>query len=107
MTSRADKKTTYARTQQLATAVLRPVIRIFGRALHEQPEGFVVDPFMGTGSTAMAAHQLGCGFFGWDRDATVVLLATTKVKKILKRLISEKILVMYLKKLVGLSGHIL
>jgi hypothetical protein len=75
---RAEKTTTYMRTQQLATAVLRPLIRMFGRALKEQQPIVVVDPFMGTGSTALAARQLGCGFIGWDRDPTIVHLATSK-----------------------------
>ena len=36
VTTKIGKKATYVRTQQLATAVLRPLIRIFGRALNEQ-----------------------------------------------------------------------
>ena len=82
VTVKVDKKRTYVRTQQLPTAVIRPLIRIFGRAIKEQDEVFVVDPFMGTGSTAVAAHQLGCGFFGWDRDKTVVIHANSKFRQL-------------------------
>ena len=81
---KVEKKATYVRTQQLATAVVRPLIRIFGRALHEQPQVCVVDPFMGTGSTAMAAHQLGCSFVGWDRDPVVVSLANKKFNSVIQ-----------------------
>ena len=82
VTVKVDKKRTYVRTQQLPTAVIRPLIRIFGRAIKEQDEVFVVDPFMGTGSIAVAAHQLGCGFFGWDRDASVVIHANSKFRQL-------------------------
>ena len=83
---KVDKKAaaTYVRTQQLATAVIRPIIRIFGRALHEQPQVCIIDPFMGTGSTAMAAHQLGCSFIGWDRDPVVVGLANKKFQALVQ-----------------------
>jgi predicted RNA methylase len=87
VTSKVNAKATYVRTQQLATAVIRPVIRIFGRALHEQASVCVIDPFMGTGSTAVAAHQLGCSFMGWDRDRVVVTLANTKFKQLVQVLL--------------------
>ena len=75
---RIEKKLTYLRTQQLPSAVLRPLIRMFGRAVTEQPALVVVDPFMGSGSTALAARQLGCGFIGWDRDPVIVEHAQAK-----------------------------
>ena len=81
---RMQKKTTYMRTQQLATAVVRPLIRMFGRAMKEQEPVVIVDPFMGTGSTAVAARQLGCGFIGWDRDQTIVHLAQEKFRALNK-----------------------
>ena len=81
---RMQKQTTYMRTQQLATAVLRPLIRMFGRALKEQEPVVIVDPFMGTGSTALAARQLGCGFIGWDRDPTIVHHAQEKFQALNK-----------------------
>ena len=84
VTTKIGRKATYVRTQQLSTAVLRPLIRIFGRALREQGEVCVLDPFMGTGSTAMAAHQLGCRFIGWDRDPVIVVQANTKYKSIIQ-----------------------
>ena len=84
VTSKINKKMTYVRTQQLATAVIRPLIRIFGRALHEQSTVVVIDPFMGTGSTAVAAYQLGCSFMGWDRDRVVVMLANAKFRQLVQ-----------------------
>ena len=79
LTAKVEKQITYMRTQQLPAAVLRPLIRMFGRALSEQPAVVIVDPFMGCGSTALAARQLGCSFIGWDRDHTIVTLARDKV----------------------------
>ena len=84
VTTKIGKKATYVRTQQLSTAVVRPIIRIFGRALREQNEVCVIDPFMGTGSTAMAAHQLGCRFIGWDRDPAMVVHANSKFNSIVQ-----------------------
>ena len=84
VTTKIGKKATYERTQQFSTAVVRPIIRIFGRALREQDEVCVVDPFMGTGSTAMASHQLGCRFIGWDRDPAMVVLANSKFNSIVQ-----------------------
>ena len=78
VSARVEKKLTYLRTQQLPAAVMRPLIRMFGRAVTDQPAVVVVDPFMGTGSTAIAARQLGCGFIGWDRDPVIVEHASEK-----------------------------
>ena len=61
---------------------------MYGRALKEQEPMVIVDPFMGSGSTALAARQLGCGFIGWDRDANVVSMAKEKfeaLKQVLSR----------------------
>ena len=84
VTTKISKQTTYVRTQQLSTAVLRPLIRMFGRAMYEQPQPIVIDPFMGTGSTGVAAHQLGCSFMGWDRDQVVVVMANAKFKALVE-----------------------
>ena len=84
VTTKISKQTTYVRTQQLSTAVLRPLIRMFGRAMYEQPQPIVIDPFMGTGSTGVAAHQLGCSFMGWDRDQVVVVMANAKFRALVE-----------------------
>ena len=65
--ARIEKKLTYLRTQQLPAAVLRPLIRMFGRAVTEQPAVVVVDPFMGSGyrgsraTAGMRVHWMGPG----------------------------------------------
>ena len=85
---KVEKKLAYMRTQQVSASVMRPLIRMYGRALKEQEPMVIVDPFMGSGSTALAARQLGCGFIGWDRDANVVSMAKEKfeaLKQVLTR----------------------
>lgn len=41
------------------------------------PESLVLDPFMGTGSTALACKTLGIHFIGFEIDSTYVTIATT------------------------------
>ena len=41
----------------------------------------VLDPFMGGGSTALAARQLGCDYIGFEVDACYVELADKKLSQ--------------------------
>jgi site-specific DNA-methyltransferase (adenine-specific) len=50
--------------------------------LHRIHDGMVVlDPFMGTGSTAVAAQRLGVDFIGFEIDKTYVKIANKKLAK--------------------------
>lgn len=42
------------------------------------PGGLVLDPFLGSGSTALAAHQEGFRFYGCDLDPAHVAIATRR-----------------------------
>jgi site-specific DNA-methyltransferase (adenine-specific) len=39
----------------------------------------VLDPFMGSGTTGVAAHEEGCGFVGIDREAEYVAIARGRI----------------------------
>ncbi len=41
----------------------------------------VLDPFMGTGSTALACHELGVDYIGFEIDKTYIALATHSLKE--------------------------
>jgi hypothetical protein len=56
------------RAEQLPTSMLRFLIMAFGRWSAFQAPLVVCDPFCGTGSTGVAATQLGCYFMGMDND---------------------------------------
>jgi len=43
------------------------------------PEGIVLDPFMGCGSTAVAAKKLGRNFLGFDISAEYCKLAKKRI----------------------------
>jgi len=45
------------------------------------PDGFVVDPFMGSGSTGVAALELGRNFLGCDRAAAYVEVARRRLER--------------------------
>jgi len=47
--------------------------------------GVVLDPFMGTGSTAVAAVNLGWEYIGYDIDQDYLTFAEKRVKKSLTR----------------------
>jgi site-specific DNA-methyltransferase (adenine-specific) len=45
------------------------------------PEGgYVLEPFLGSGSTGCAAVQLGYGFFGCDKDTEYVAIARARIR---------------------------
>jgi len=46
-----------------------------------RPNMLVLDPFMGTGSTALACQKLGVDFLGFEIDKTYV----TTAKKLLRQ----------------------
>lgn len=43
------------------------------------PDGLVVDPFCGSGTTGIAALRLGCRFLGFDREPAYVDLTTRRL----------------------------
>lgn len=45
------------------------------------PNGIVLDPFMGSGSTGKAAVMEGFGFIGIDREVDYVTIATARIKQ--------------------------
>ncbi|MDL2296294.1 hypothetical protein LJC18_05845, partial [Lachnospiraceae bacterium OttesenSCG-928-E19] len=47
-----------------------------------KPGDIILDPFMGSGTTAAAARELGRNFIGFDMDASYVSAATERVNKI-------------------------
>ena len=52
-------------------------IRLHG--LRDEPPLVVLDPFLGTGTTAVAARRLGCRYVGFDVDAHYVEIACRRV----------------------------
>ena len=54
------------RVEQLALASLKEVLRAYARPSLAYPEALIVDPFAGTGTTAVAAYLLDCDFVGGD-----------------------------------------
>lgn len=44
------------------------------------PSGIVLDPFMGSGSTGVAAKELGFSFIGIERDTDYFKIAETRIK---------------------------
>jgi DNA modification methylase len=49
--------------------------------LHSQPGDLIVDPFMGGGSTILAARNLGRRFIGSDLDSQWVNLTRSRIEK--------------------------
>ena len=77
----AVSRSTYFRNQQLPASVVVAVLKKFARCHAAQAPSIVVDPFVGSGSTALAARMLGCMFNGGDKDprCLVILHLTTFV----------------------------
>ena len=46
-----------------------------------EPPPVVLDPFMGSGSTAVAARRLGCPFVGFEIDAEYVTMARERLRE--------------------------
>ena len=44
-------------------------------------EGVVLDPFMGSGTTAMAAEKLGVDWMGIEKSSSYVELAKKRIEK--------------------------
>jgi DNA modification methylase len=58
------------------TALMRYLCRLV-----TPPEGIVLDPFMGSGSTGKAAMLEGFQFIGIERDADYLEIAKARIKQ--------------------------
>lgn len=61
---------------QKPTQILRPLIEAFCK-----PRGLVLDPFCGSGSTLVAAKELGCDFIGIELDRAHHLTASGRLRE--------------------------
>lgn len=59
---------------QKPTSLLRDIMEQWG-----QQEGIIVDPFLGSGSTALAAHQLGRVCYGMELDPAYVAVTLQRL----------------------------
>jgi len=50
--------------------------------------GIVLDPFMGTGSTAVASQNLSWSYIGYDIDEDYVTFATQRLNNVLTHVLS-------------------
>ena len=50
----------------------------------------MLDPFMGTGSTAVAAVRLGVRYLGFELDPTYVAMAEDRVARLRARLLLKR-----------------
>lgn len=57
-------------------------LRLPMRALEASPAGDVIDPFMGSGTTGIAAHRTGRGFIGIERDPHYFEIACRKLRAV-------------------------
>ena len=57
--------------------------------LFTQPQDIVLDPFVGSGTTAVAAKQLGRNYIGIDIDESYYEIAKQRVFQIQPRLLDE------------------
>ena len=51
--------------------------------------GKVLDPFMGSGSTGVAALQLGCGFYGIEKEEQYFEIAKRRLEKVLAKTVNK------------------
>lgn len=58
-------------------------IKLHGISEEDRP--VVMDPFMGTGTTALAAERLGCRWVGFETDASYVELAEERLEEARKQ----------------------
>jgi hypothetical protein len=73
------------RVQQIASNILVPVLKMFGRTCREQQPVLVIDIFAGTGSTGHAAYLLGCPVILVEIDEDLA----TQVRKRMNLLIED------------------
>ena len=72
---------TGAKPHPAAFPVRLPEMCIRLHGLREEPPLLVLDPFMGTGSTAVAAERLGCHYVGFEVDPHYVEVARARVAR--------------------------
>jgi len=70
---------TGAKPHPAAFPVRLPEMCIRLHGLREEPPLLVLDPFMGTGSTAVAAERLGCHCVGFEIDEDYVIQARKRL----------------------------
>ena len=54
------------------------------------PNGIVLDPFMGSGSTCMAAKRLGFKYIGIEQKKEYFNIAKKRIKAVKKRNITQE-----------------
>ena len=70
----------FRKTQQLHVPILQQVVKMLCRADASQEIGLVIDAFVGSGSTGVAALAQGCKFVGIDTDPVFEVHARTKTE---------------------------
>lgn len=58
-----------------------------------EPEALVLDPFMGSGTTAAVAKKLGRRFIGFEKESSYVSMAVKRLEEISPTLFSTEVLV--------------
>jgi hypothetical protein len=71
------KREIRTRSSQLGIKSLMHLLQMFGRGHPNAPATYILDPFSGTGSTAVACSRLGINCVCLDIDAQVVGVANT------------------------------
>jgi len=54
--------------------------------------GVVLDPFLGSGTTAIAAHLTGRGFIGYEKNKDYFDIAVARIKHWIKKPTQERLL---------------
>lgn len=73
LTCKRVKRREQVHQTQKPVDLLRPIVRVTS-----PPDGLIVDPFMGSGSTGVAALLEGRNFFGCDREAAHARIANKR-----------------------------